>query len=216
MRSINICIISVMLLFHIGIIFIMIEDISMRSIYAQKNTQEICKDQIDNDGDGMADEECSIPNTSNDEIPAYNGEEILSDTFSAHGTISSLITDKENFTLMGNWNLNVSNGKVKNFIISIITSNFDVKSVPKIHAITNFQDSGDKHILLNSNGVTHFEGTVDITIYNNNTKWKNIKTVIIIDKAALFKIFLDYNTIDEHFELQPIKGIVGQVKSIDS
>jgi hypothetical protein len=148
-------------------------------------------------------------------------------TFSANGDISSLIfvTQKPinatinpsslsaatKFVLSGDWNLTVSGGKVTNFTAKFIKVLND-STRWHTHDILNFKDTNNTMpIQLSPNKTASISGTVDVKL-NNTNAWNGVKMNILISKGKMFTIHLDNNATGNHFQGQPIYGVVESIK----
>ena len=149
-------------------------------------------------------------------------------TFSANGDIGSLIfvTQKltnstinpsslsaaTKFLLSGDWNLSVNGGKVTNFAAKFIKVLND-STKWHTHDIINFKSSNNTttQVQLSSNKSASIPGTVDVKL-NNTNAWNGVKTNILISKGKVFTINLDNNATGNHFQGQPIYGIVESIK----
>jgi hypothetical protein len=150
------------------------------------------------------------------------------DTFSASGDISSLIfvTQKPinatinpsslsgatKFVLSGDWNLTVNTGKVTGFTAKFIKVLND-SSKWHTHDIINFKpsDINNTIVQLSPDKSASIQGTVDIKL-NNTSAWNNVKTNILISKGKVTTINLDNNATSNHFQGQPIYGVVESIK----
>ncbi len=139
------------------------------------------------------------------------------DTFSAIGTISSLvitipeykfnITNAFKVVLTGEWNLDVHNGTITNFIANFLASPMD-GSLGHIHQITNFKDNEEKGMIqLTSDNSLSINGTVDIKI-NGRTIWNDVDILISISKGNTFSIDPNDKETGNHFGNQQVYGIV--------
>jgi hypothetical protein len=138
-------------------------------------------------------------------------------TFSAIGQISSLvitvrepgfnITDAFKVILTGDWNLNVNNGSMTNFIVNFLASPMDGSS-PHSHQITNFNPYLNEQpiTLLNSKDLS-VNGTADIKI-NGRIIWDNAHISVSIYNGNTFSIDPDDNDTENHFGNQQVYGIV--------
>jgi len=153
--------------------------------------------------------------------------------FSANGAISSLtyvtetpkdltntsikiessadLTKARKTILYGDWNLEVKSGKVTKF-----GANFDQVLDDggrwHSHSLINFVQSNGTKIRLSPDLWTTLRGTVDIK-YNGTTTWSAVETKIVIAEGRTINISLDNNATDNHFQGQPIYGIVKSIKS---
>jgi hypothetical protein len=149
-------------------------------------------------------------------------------TFSANGDISSLIfvtqkpinatinpsslSDATKFVLSGDWNLTVNTGKVTNFAAKFIKVLND-SSKWHTHDIINFKpsDINNTIVQLSPDKSASIQGTVDIKL-NNTSAWNNVKSNISISKGKVITINLDNNATSNHFQGQPIYGVVESIK----
>jgi hypothetical protein len=141
------------------------------------------------------------------------------DSFSAKGTISSLIFENPNtekfdvfnatkFILSGDWNMAVDGGKINEFISNISTA-LDDGTHSHTHEFTNFQTS--KHFESNPDDNISISGIMDIGI-NSNVAWQNVNTTILISKFKTITISPDHNATANHFIGQSIYGMVDSIK----
>jgi hypothetical protein len=149
------------------------------------------------------------------------------DTFSAIGTISSLvitvpesgfnITNAFKVILTGEWNLSVHRGNVTNFAANFLASPMD-GTKPHIHQITNFKKADNdnnshsggrqqKFQLLPDNDSLSVNGTVDVKI-NGVVAWHNAHVSLLISKGNTIAISLNDKDTENHFGQQPVLGIV--------
>ncbi len=158
------------------------------------------------------------------------------DTFSANGSISSLVfvthnasknnldvknaTDLDNtkkFILSGEWALKVNNGKATDFDARFTkTLNDGLKW--HTHVISNFKsiDEGVKNNNISSIHLTpaksiSMSGTADIKL-NGTSTWNNVKMMIQIANGKTIIITPDNNATANHFQGQPIYGSVLSIK----
>ena len=152
-------------------------------------------------------------------------------TFSANGDISSLIfvtqkpvnatinsaslSNATKFVLSGDWNLTVNAGKVTNFAVKFIKVLND-SSKWHTHDIINFKPSNTNNTIvqLSPDKSASIPGTVDIKL-NNTSAWNNVKTNILISKGKVITINLDNNATSNHFQGEPIYGVVESIKDAD-
>ena len=136
--------------------------------------------------------------------------------YTAAGSIRSIIVPEQDpdtpYITFGHWNSSVDNGNLVNFY-----SNFTMARVngseTHNHQISNFR--ADNSIVLTGGPVgssTIFSGQADVQT-NGKPKWNNVSASIIIDKFDTISIALDSRTTDNHFNGQPVTGIVESVKS---
>lgn len=160
--------------------------------------------------------------SSNPLIEVENNTRIF-ETFSVTGLISSLTVDNEvaNFSSStsndnlfsspidyieaGNWSLNVVDKKIRNFDVNFTMVHPD-GSDWHYHEIGNFQSDPDVPVLLENDGTT-FEGTTDVG-EDGMDKWFDVQTSVSISDLNTITIFLDPVDTENHFNSQPIYGIV--------
>jgi hypothetical protein len=141
----------------------------------------------------------------------------LHDSFSAIGTISSLvitvpeyefnITDAFKVILTGEWNLSVRNGNMTNFEVNFLASPMDGRT-PHIHQITNFRpyDNQGPIRLTEDENIT-IDGIADIKI-NGMVVWEDAAISISISKGNIFSLDPDDEDTEDHFGDQFVYGIV--------
>jgi hypothetical protein len=141
----------------------------------------------------------------------------LRDSFSAIGTISSLvitvsesefnITNAFKVILTGEWNLSVRNGTMTNFEIDFLASPMDGRT-PHIHQITNFRQYDNKDpIRLTEDKSVIVDGISDVKI-NGMVVWEDAKISISISKGNIFSLDPDDVDTENHFGDQSVYGIV--------
>ncbi|MFZ0554912.1 MAG: hypothetical protein WAM26_06425 [Nitrososphaeraceae archaeon] len=145
------------------------------------------------------------------------------ETFSVTGLIGSLIIDKDvtnissftpnenlfsspvDYIEAGNWSLNVVDKKIRNFDVNFTMVHPD-GSDWHYHEIGNFQSDPDVPVLLENDGTT-FEGTTDVG-EDSMDKWFDVQTSVSISNLNTITIFLDPVDTENHFNRQPIYGII--------
>jgi hypothetical protein len=145
------------------------------------------------------------------------------ETFSVTGLISSLIIDKDvtnissftpnenlisspvDYIEAGNWSLNAVDKNIRNFDVNFTMVHPD-GSDWHFHEIGNFQSDPDVPVLLDNDGTT-FEGTTDVG-EDGMDKWFDVQTSVSISNLNTITIFLDPVDTENHFNRQPIYGIV--------
>ncbi|HZD36695.1 MAG TPA: hypothetical protein VE130_15935 [Nitrososphaeraceae archaeon] len=143
------------------------------------------------------------------------------ETFSISGLISSLTFDNDvtnnssfidrnlssptDYIEAGNWSLKVVDKKVINFDVNFTMVHPD-GSDWHYHVISNFRSDPDVPVLLEDDGTT-FDGTVDIG-ENDMDRWFDVQTSVIISNLNTIVIFLDPEGTENHFNGQPIYGVV--------
>ena len=136
--------------------------------------------------------------------------------FNATGSISSLvvsnITADPQYVLAGNWNVLASNGNITDF-----GTNFTMVSVNgtdrHTHWITNFSSNVVAPLILDIHGTT-FTGESDITT-DGNVTWRAIQTIVTIDRHDTIKITFNHHNINNHFQNQPIYGVVFSIQEYE-
>jgi hypothetical protein len=200
----------------LGLIFAATVNSSLLSVFAQTNQMS-----------AMAGSNSTKMNENTNTTQATASASPIK-TFSANGDISSLIfvtqkpinatinpsslSNATKFVLSGDWNLTVNTGKVMNFAAKFIKVLND-SSKWHTHDIINFKPSNTNNTIvqLSPDKSTSIQGTVDIKL-NNTSAWNNVKTNILISKGKVITINLDNNATSNHFQGQPIYGVVESIK----
>ncbi|HET6590045.1 MAG TPA: hypothetical protein VFG45_07780 [Candidatus Nitrosocosmicus sp.] len=160
------------------------------------------------------------------------------DTFRAQGQISSLASDtlagstsnsSENaiWVLGGDWEFNVANGNLTNFVADIGMTQVSgtaahKHSIEKINNATGMpmgavqplqvdimSDQPSTKITLNGNA-TMFRGTADLTT-NGQVKWKDVPIHVTILNGNVLNLNLDPGKTEDHFKGLPIFGTVQSI-----
>lgn len=179
----------------------------------------------------------SLSNTSDVISSITNGGSNAIDTFTSSGKISSLVfvhekPTKENnsienknnnrsdiaslsinatkFVLSGNWHLKIDKGKVTTFTAKFIKVLADGNRW-HTHEITNFNSNNHTRIELKPDNKISFSGTVNVKL-NNTTPWNGTNVNVMISKGKTITIVLDNNATGDHFQGQPIYGVVDSIK----
>ena len=163
-------------------------------------------------------------------LPASSIFKPKQDTFSAIGTISSLvitvpppadsdggfnITNAFKVILTGEWNLSVRKGNITNFAANFLASPMD-GSRPHIHQITNFQKAittaarQQQAVQLTPDNSISINGTVDVKI-NGLVVWHNAHVSIQVLKGNTIAIRLNDKDTEDHFGAQPVLGVVNRL-----
>ena len=200
----------------LGLIFAAIVNSSLVTVFAQTNQMSSAAGS----NSTKMDEKTNTTQASASASPIM--------TFSANGDISSLIfvtqkpmnatinsaslSNATKFVLSGDWNLTVNTGKVTNFAAKFIKVLND-SSKWHTHDIINFKPSNTNNTIvqLSPDKSASIPGTVDIKL-NNTSAWNNVKTNILISKGKVITINLDNNATSNHFQGQPIYGVVESIK----
>jgi hypothetical protein len=142
-------------------------------------------------------------------------------TFSANGTISSLIfqtrinntsdlATARKSILSGEWLIHNTGGTITAFVAKF-NQVLDDGTRWHTYQLFNFTTRKNTGIHLTSDDSTIFSGTIDIKL-NNTVVWKNIKLTIFILKGNTIIFALDDKAIGDHFRDQPIYGTVVSLK----
>jgi len=151
------------------------------------------------------------------------------ETFSAGGSISSLVfvtqnpdntiskgnnasglTDAKKFVLAGSWVLTVNGGKVTDFTAKFIKV-LNNGERWHTHVITNFRSTNNTKVNLPNDRSASISGTVDVKL-NGTSVWNTTKVNIMINKGKTITINLDSQATGNHFQGQPIYGVVESMK----
>lgn len=150
-------------------------------------------------------------------------------TFSADGIISSLVfvahnpdntiskgnnasglTNAKKFVLAGDWVLTVNGGKVTDFTAKFIKV-LNNGERWHTHVITNFRSINNTKVNLPPDRSALISGTVDVKL-NGTSLWNATKVNILINKGKTITINLDNQATGNHFQGQPIYGVVESMK----
>jgi hypothetical protein len=161
--------------------------------------------------------------TSNiDSITEVGNKTGIYETFSISGLIGSLTFDNNvtnnssfvernlssspvNYIEAGNWSLKVVDKKIRDFDVTFTMVHPD-GSDWHYHAISNFRSDPDVPVLLEDDGTT-FDGTVNIR-EDVMDRWFDVQSSVSISNLNTIVIFLDPEGTENHFNGQPIYGIV--------
>src|SRR5919199_128439 len=200
----------------LGLIFAATVNSSLLSVFAQTNQMS-----------AMAGSNSTKMNENTNATQATASASPIK-TFSANGDISSLIfvtqkpinatinpsslSNTTKFVLSGDWNLTVNTGKVTGFTAKFIKVLND-GSRWHTHDIINFKPSSINNTIvqLSQDKSASIQGTVDIKL-NNTSAWNNVKSNISISKGKVITINLDNIATGNHFQGQPIYGVVESIK----
>ena len=103
----------------------------------------------------------------------------------------------------GNWTISISNDTVRNFNVNMSVINAD-GTLFHTHAITNLKDYNLKFY---PNDTFKIIGKVDVAV-NGEIAWKNVDSIILINKGKALTISLDDKATENHFKQQNIYGLV--------
>lgn len=177
--------------------------------------------------------------TTSTQINGTNATANTVDTFRAQGQISSLASDtlagrtnnsSENviWVLGGDWEFNVADGNLTNFVVDIKMTNVDGTAAHK-HSIEKLNNAtgmpmgsqqpeqlelmtgqpGSKIALVNGNA-TMFRGTADLTT-NENVEWTNVPVHVTLFNGNVINISIDPAKTEDHFKGLPIFGTVQSI-----
>jgi hypothetical protein len=176
---------------------------------------------------------------TNSTTPSANSTNTTAiDTFRAQGQISSLASDtlagRENSTenvmwvLGGDWEVNVVDGNLTNFVVDITMSQVDgtaahSHTIEKLNNTTGMPfgtvqtqqvdlmtcEPGSKIALVNGN-TTMFRGTADLTT-NGDVKWESVPTHVTIFNGNVMNLGLDPSKTEDHFYGLPVFGTVQSI-----
>jgi hypothetical protein len=165
--------------------------------------------------------------TPNSDLKKYNdtNNSRIFETFSVTGLISSLIVNTNMSSISsstldgtlaipvgyieaGNWSLSVVDKEVRNFKINFTMVHPD-GSDWHYHEFSNFQPVPDIPVLLEEDGTT-FTGAIDIG-EDDLDRWFGVQTTVNISDLNTITIFLDPVDTENHFNGQPIYGIVSSL-----
>lgn len=110
------------------------------------------------------------------------------------------------YIVSGDWNLDVQDGNVSDFSATFTMVHTD-GSGRHTHDITNFAVHDATSVTLNQEGTTFIFGTASISV-NGTEKWTDADTLITIEKMNAISIVVDSEDTDDHFQGQPIYGVV--------
>jgi hypothetical protein len=114
---------------------------------------------------------------------------------------------EQQYILGGNWNLNAESGNVTDFTANFMMVHPDGTEY-HTHNITNFVIGGGGTVQLVQGQETSISGTADI--YTNGTnRWPGADTTLTLTpNGAVMTIMPDAEATENHFQGQPIYGIV--------
>jgi hypothetical protein len=132
------------------------------------------------------------------------------------GTDNMTSTTNETFTpaeeleppyiASGDWNLDVQDGSVSDFAANFTMVHTDGTD-RHTHDLSNFVSSNSTTIDTSGNGTSFIFGTVDVA-KDGQPKWTGVDALIIIEKNNVISLSLATEDTEDHFEGQPIYGIV--------
>ncbi len=191
MKSLRIISLIIPLIASIGIMSLIIYDISINQVFGQTN-----------DSDNKV------------------GSQNSTDTFDMKGAISSLVfmsdntssswnvPDTKKFVLSGDWNIAANSGKITNLYAKFIKVLADGTRW-HTHEFINFKTNESK-IILDPEKNLLISGIADVKL-NNQIPYNNTDINITISKDDTIKFKLDNEDTGNHFFNQPIYGIVKSI-----
>jgi len=134
------------------------------------------------------------------EIMTASNNVLQSDTFSAAGSVGSVVSNGTAI-VTGNWSLDVQSGNVTDFTanLTIINTNGTGYHTIQLANLTAIKVS------VEANGTALINGTLDVGM-NGTSKWKDVNAIILLPKMRAVSITLEGEAGD-HFGNQPIYGI---------
>jgi hypothetical protein len=142
----------------------------------------------------------------------------MTDTFAANGVITGTIQSQSGggsqgassspFLVGGEWTLEVESGNVTNFAANFTMVRTD-GSEHHSHDITNFKLGNNTQYQLDPTSKSTINGTADYAV-NGTSKWPGSDTNITIEGARILSIQPEEQEVKDHFQGQPIYGIVSQ------
>jgi hypothetical protein len=128
-----------------------------------------------------------------------------------NGNNASGLAKSPKFVLSGNWVLTVNGGKVTGFDAKFIKVLNDGERW-HTHVITNFKaNNNNSKVRLTSDKNASISGTVDVKL-NGTTIWNAAGVNILLNKGKTITINLDNKATGNHFQGQPIYGVVESIK----
>ena len=191
MKSFRIISLIIPLISIIGIMSLIVYDISINQVFAQTN-----------DSDNKT------------------GSQNSTDTFDMKGAINSLVfmsdntssswnvPDTKKFVLSGDWNLAANSGKITNLYAKFIKVLADGTRW-HTHEFINFKTNESK-IILDPEKNLLISGIADVKL-NNQIPYNNTDINITISKDDTIKFKLDNEDTGNHFFNQQIYGIVKSI-----
>jgi hypothetical protein len=177
-------------------------------------------------------------NATNTTAPSNNSTNVI-DTFRAQGQISSIASDtlagrtdnsSENvmWILGGDWEFNVADGNLTNFVVDIAMTQVDGTAAHK-HTIEKLNNASgmpispqqpqqvdlmtdepaSKIALVNGN-TTMFRGTADLTT-NENIEWQGVPIHVTLFNGNILNLGMDASKTEDHFKGLPVFGTVQSI-----
>jgi hypothetical protein len=184
------------------VLVLSVPSLSFGAAYAQDNTSDSLPSElrITNNASGNSTSNSNLGNIT---------------TFTASGFLRSTIVPHQDpltpYIIFGYWNASVNTEDLTNFVANFTMSRVNGSQMHS-HQITNFKPTSG--IFLNNEAGTSlliFAGTSDVYT-NNQPKWNNVDTSVIIDNFNTISIALDSRGTDNHFNGQELGGVIESVK----
>ena len=128
---------------------------------------------------------------------------------SSSGATSTASQMNQPYILSGDWSLDVKDGTVSNLKANWTMVHLDGTG-RHTHEVSNFHSANGSAIQLQQNGTTIIFGTADV-MSNGSPKWTGASTVITIDSNNVASISFASEQTDNHFQGQPIYGVVNSL-----
>ena len=178
-------------------------------------------------------------NSSNTTSSSSTNSTNTIDSFRAQGQISSLASDTlagridnstENviWVLGGDWEFNVADGNLTNFVVDIVMTKVDGTAAHK-HTIEKLNNASgmpmgslqpqqltlmtgepSSKIALANGNATMFRGTADLTT-NENVGWQSIPVHITLFNGNVLNLGIDPAKTEDHFYGLPVFGTVQSI-----
>ncbi len=120
--------------------------------------------------------------------------------------ITGALNSSAKSLIEGNWTLDVSNRKVKEFTANLSSINADASNY-HTHTLGNFTSTLNPQISKDPNNIINFTGKIDVAL-NGETAWKQVNSNIDLFKNKTITITLDDIDTEDHFAQQQIYGKV--------
>jgi len=110
------------------------------------------------------------------------------------------------FVLTGNWSISAKQGKITDFKTSFTKVLADGNK-RHTHDLINFKQDNNTNAQLTADNNLSFNGIVDVKL-NKDIPWTKVNVDINIEKGNTIAIKLNNKQTGNHFEDQPIYGVV--------
>jgi len=147
-------------------------------------------------------------NSSNATSAASNTTSTASNTTgnASSNTAAASAASNIPYILSGSWSMSVSKGSVSDFKAAFTMVKIDGTG-RHTHEITNMKTSNSSSIQLDKNGTTLIIGTADV-LSNGKNKWNSVDVIVSIDHNNVISIAPGSAATDNHFQGQPIYGVI--------